>query len=34
MQAAGTGIDAFWDPMARVEALEAQVAYDFEEFTK
>lgn len=30
----GSGIDAFWDPMARVEGLEAQVAQDFEEFTK
>ncbi|KAL8274369.1 hypothetical protein Esti_001691 [Eimeria stiedai] len=28
------GIDAFWNPMARVEGLEAQVAHDFEEFTK
>ncbi|KAL8426781.1 hypothetical protein Efla_003375 [Eimeria flavescens] len=31
---ASPGIDAFWDPMVRVEALEAQVAHDFEEFTK
>lgn len=30
----GSGIDAFWDPMARVEGLEAQVAHDFEEYTK
>ncbi|CDJ49202.1 ribosomal protein S18 domain containing protein, putative [Eimeria brunetti] len=33
-QAAETGINAFWDPMARVEGLEAQVAADFEELTQ
>ncbi|CDJ44265.1 ribosomal protein S18 domain containing protein, putative [Eimeria tenella] len=33
-RAAGTGIDAFWDPTAKVEGLESQVAADFEEFTQ
>ncbi|CDJ59333.1 ribosomal protein S18 domain containing protein, putative [Eimeria maxima] len=33
-QKVATGIDAYWDPMARVEGLEAQVAADFEELTQ
>ncbi|XP_026190853.1 uncharacterized protein LOC113146763 [Cyclospora cayetanensis] len=32
--ASSTGIDALWDPRARVEGLEAQVAHDFEEFSR